>query len=224
MNNKPSINYLLLIIIPMVFSCYEPVKEDNKKNLPASSPALHVKNKKYMLIDTKASFLTWQGASLNGLINTQTGYIYISNGELMVENGQVKSGTIEVGMNTIEDKNHGSDNKLVNHLKDPDFFDTKRFPFSTIVITGVALVNGEDRKVTGDLTIKGITHAVTFPAKIKVKNGMVTANAQLVIDRTKWDVRYKSAKFYNNLANQTMSDSIKFYIHIIAKKQTPDLR
>ena len=223
MKNKLSINYLLLIIIPIMFSCYEPVKEDNKKNLPASSLALHVNNKKYMLIDTKASFLTWQGASLNGL-NTQTGFIYTSNGELKVEDGQVTGGTIEVGMNTIEDKNHGSDNKLVNHLKDPDFFDTKRFPFSTIVITSVALVNGEDKKVTGNLTIKGITHAVTFPAKIKVKNGIVTANAKLVIDRTKWNVRYKSAKFYNNLANQTMSDSIKFHIHIIAKKQTPDLR
>lgn len=223
MNNKPSINYLLLIIIPIMFSCYEPTKEANKKNLPPSSLALHVNNEKYMLIDTNASFLTWQGASLNGL-NTQTGFIYTSNGELKVEDGQVTGGTIEVGMNTIEDKNHGSDNKLVNHLKDPDFFDTKRFPFSTIVITSVALVNGEDRKVTGNLTIKGITHAVTFPAKIKIEDGIVTANAQLVIDRTKWDVRYKSAKFYNNLANQTMSDSIKFHIHIIAKKQTPNLR
>lgn len=39
----------------------------------------------------------------------------------MIENGELMGGTVEVGMNTIEDKNHGRDNKLGNHLKDPDF-------------------------------------------------------------------------------------------------------
>jgi polyisoprenoid-binding protein YceI len=217
MNNKLSITYLILMIAPFFFGCSGPVKEENKNNASASSLALHVGNEKYVAIDTKESVVTWKGSNLIGS-NSHTGYVYISKGELMIENGELMGGTVEVDMNTIEDKNHGSDNKLVHHLKDPDFFEVKKFPFSTIALTGVASTNGENKNVTGNLTIKGITHPVSFPAEMEVKDGIVTANAKLVIDRTLWDVRYKSGKFYDNLADQAMSDSIEFHIKIVEKK------
>ena len=79
------------------------------------------------------------------------------------------------------------------------FFDVKKFPFSTIAITRVASVNGQNKEITGNLTIKGITHPVTFRVKMEMKDGIVKANGKLVIDRTKWDVRYKSGKFFDNL-------------------------
>lgn len=208
--------YLILIIAPFLFGCGGPEKEKSK-NVPISSLSLHVGNDKYMMINTKESVVAWKGASLNGL-NIQKGYVYLSKGELMIINGQLMGGTVEIDMNTIEDKKHGRDNKLVNHLKDPDFFNVEKFPFSTIVITKVASINGDDKKVTGNLTIKGITHPVTFPVKIAAKGGIVEVNGKLIIDRTLWDVRYKSAKFYANLANQTMSDYIEYDIKIVAKK------
>lgn len=217
MNRKRSINCLILIIAVLAFSCRGTVKQENNNEESASPLSLHVGNEKYLRIDTKQSVATWKGASLNGL-NTQTGYIYMSKGELMMENRQLVGGTVEVDMNTIEDKNHNSDNKLVDHLKDPDFFHVKKFPFSTISITKVASIDDEHKKVTANLTIKGITHPVTFPIQMQVMDGIIKVNAKLVIDRTKWDVRYKSAKFYPNLADQTMSDSIEFHIEMIAKK------
>ncbi|QOG03662.1 YceI family protein [Flavobacterium sp. MDT1-60] len=217
MNNKLTINYLILIIAFSFFGCRGPVKEENKNNASASSLSLHVENEKYVVIDTKESTVTWKGSNLIGS-NSHTGYVYISKGELIIENGQLMGGTAEVDMNTIEDENHGRDNGLVNHLKDPDFFDVKKFPFSTIVLTKAVSINGENKKVAGNLTIKGITHPVTFPAKMEVKNGIVKVNGKLVIDRTKWNVRYKSGKFYDLLADQTISDSIEFHIKIVAKK------
>ena len=123
-----------------------------------------------------------------------------------------------VDMNTIEDGSHRSDNNLIKHLKDADFFDVKKFPFSTIAITRVASINVEDREITGNLTIKGITHPATFPARIEVKGGVVKANGKLVIDRTLWDVRYKSGKFFDNLKDQAIADSIEFNIKIVAKQ------
>jgi polyisoprenoid-binding protein YceI len=215
MNNKLSITSLILIISPLFFGCRGPVKKEN--NASVSSLFLHVGNEKYVVIDTKESVITWKGASLIGA-NSHTGYVYISKGELMIENGQLIGGTVEVDMNTIEDKNHERDNKLVNHLKDPDFFDVEKFPFSTIAITRVASLNGESKKVTGNLTIKGITHPVTFAAKMEIKDGIVKANGKLIIDRAKWNVRYKSRRFYDLVANQTISDSIEFDINIVAKK------
>ncbi|WP_165940168.1 YceI family protein [Dyadobacter psychrotolerans] len=217
MNNKLSINNLTLFITFLAFSCRATAKEENKINSTASPLSLHAGNEKYMMIDTKQSVLTWKGQNLSGL-NSQTGYIYISKGELMIENGQLTGGTVEVDMNTIEDKNHGRDNKLVNHLKDPDFFEVEKFPYATIAITSVVPVNDKNQNITGNLTIKGITHPVTFPVKFEVRNGIVKADSKLVIDRTQWDVRYKSSKFYDKLANQTMSDSIEFHMKIIARK------
>ena len=217
MNHKLSIAYLTLIIVSLFFGCGGPAKEENRNNASASSVSLHVGSEKYVLIDTKESVVTWRGYNLNGL-NSQTGYVYISKGELLIENGELMGGIVEVDMNTIEDKKHGRDNKLVNHLKDSDFFEVEKFPFSTIAITRVASINNENKKVTGNLTIKGITHPVTFPAQVEIKEGTVKANGKLVIDRTLWDVRYKSGKFYDNLANQAMSDSIEFHMEIVARK------
>lgn len=218
MNNKLSITYLILIISSLFFGCRGPVKEENKNNASASFVSWgRIGNEKYVIIDTKESVVTWKGSMLIGP-NSHTGYVHISKGELMIENGQLMGGAAEVDMNTIEDENHGSDNGLIKHLKDPDFFDVKKFPISTIVLTKAASINGENKKVTGNLTIKGITHPVTFPAKIEVKDGIVKMNGKLVIDRTKWDVRYKSGKFYENLADKTISDSVEFHIKIVAKK------
>jgi Uncharacterized conserved protein len=217
MNNNLSINYLILIITPLLFGCHGTVKEENKNNALANSVSLHDGNEEYFTIDPKQSVIMWKGGTLNGL-NTHTGYISISKGKLIIENGQLIGGTAEVDMNTIEDEAHKSDDGLIKHLKDPDFFDVEKFHFSTIVLSKAIPINGENKRVTGNLTIKNITHPVSFPAKIEVKDSIVKMNGKLVIDRTAWDIRYKSRKFYDLLADQTISDSIEFDINIIAKK------
>ncbi|MEO5909336.1 MAG: YceI family protein [Pelobium sp.] len=217
-NNKLSVTYLILIIAPLVFGCRGNVKEENKNRASVSSLTLHVGDEKYAVIDTKESVISWKGASLMGS-NAHNGYIYLSKGELMIENGQLRGGTIEVDMNTIEDKNHKSDNNLVHHLKDPDFFEVEKFPFSTIKLNKVVSINDQDKSITGNLTIKGMTHSVTFPAKIEVRNGVVKANGRMVIDRAKWNVRYKSAKFNELLADQTIADSIEFHMSIVTMKK-----
>ncbi len=216
MNNKISVTYLILIIIPLLFSCGGPVKEENKNKASADSLSLHAGDEKYIKIDTKETVVTWKGSSPMG---AHTGYVYVSKGELLIENGQLMGGTVEVDMSTIEGDDHRSDNNLINHLKDPDFFDVKKFPYSTIAITRVASINEEDNEITGKLTIKGITHPVSFPAKIAIKDRMVKASGKLVIDRTLWDVRYKSGKFFDNLKDQAIADSIEFNMKIAAKNK-----
>lgn len=199
----------------MSFGCSEPVKEESKNNTLGRSISLHVGDGNYVVVDTRESVVSWKGSNTFG---PHTGYVYISKGKLMIENSRLTGGTVEVDMNTIEDENHDRDNGLINHLKDPDFFDVKKFPFSSIAITKVASINAEDKEITGNLTIKGITRPVSFPAKIEVKDGVVKATGKLVIDRTKWGVRYGSGKFFDNLKNETISDDIEFNIKIVAKK------
>ncbi|MGB8195309.1 MAG: YceI family protein [Chitinophagaceae bacterium] len=213
--HKLSITYSILIIAPLFFGCHGPLKEENKNSATASSVSLgHFASEKY-IIDTKESVVTWKGSSVQG---AHSGYVYISKGELMIDNGQLMGGTVEVNMSTIEGDDHRSDNNLIEHLKDADFFDVKKFPISTIVITKVAAINGENKKVTGNLTIKGITHPVSFPATIELRDGIFKANAKVIIDRTKWDVRYRSGKFFGDLADKTIADDVEFDIKIVAKK------
>lgn len=212
-----SLRYLILIGAFVAFGCGRDANK-RKGTVPASSLTLHAGNDDYYLLDTSHSLITWKGASLNGL-NVNAGYMYFSKGEVKIQSGQVIGGTMEVDMNTIEDKNHSSDNKLVHHLKDADFFEVDTFPFATIVIRDVASEHNGLQKITGDLTVKGITHPVNFLAHLSLIDGNVTGDGKLVIDRTKWNVRYKSAKFFKILANQTMSDLIELNITIVAKHQ-----
>jgi polyisoprenoid-binding protein YceI len=212
MNNKLLIT-LILIISSFFFGCRESVKEEHKNNVSANPVSL---GQKYS-IDTKESVVAWKGSMLIGS-NGHTGYVYISKGELMIENGQLMGGTAEVNMNTIVDDKYRSDNNLIQHLKDPDFFDVEKFPMSTFAITKVESTNSEDKKITANLTIKGITQPVTFPAKIEVSDGIVKMNGKLVIDRTIWGIRYNSGKFYNILADEAISDDIELHINIVTSE------
>ncbi|HEX8548558.1 MAG TPA: YceI family protein, partial [Cytophagaceae bacterium] len=163
MNHKISFPILILITAPLFFfGCRGSVTEENKNNASARSISLHVGDEKYFLIDTKESVVTWKGSSVQG---AHTGYVDISKGELIIENGKFMGGTVEIDMNTIVDEKHRSDNNLIKHLKDPDFFDVKKFPISTIAITKAVGESNQHIKVTGNLSIKDITQRVTFPAK-----------------------------------------------------------
>lgn len=213
MKNKLLITYLILIIAPLFFCCGGPVKGENN----ASASPVSSLGQKY-IIDTKESVLTWKGSMVLAPEGEHIGYVHISKGELMIEKDQLVGGMVEIDMKTIEYKDKTNKNTPVNHLKSPDYFDVEKFPTSVIEITRVASVSGKTIKVTGNLTIKGVTHPVTFPAEMEVKDGIVKANGQVIIDRTDWGIRYRSGKFYDNLADQAVSDDVEFDIKIVAKK------
>lgn len=216
MNNKLSFSYLILIIIPFFFGCGGAVKEENKNNASASSVTL---GQKY-LIDTKESVLTWEGSMVFDFDEEHIGYVHMSKGELMIEKDSLVGGTVEIDMNTIEYGDKENKNTPIKHLKSPDYFDVEKFPISTFDITKVESVNVRSKtiKVTGNLTIKGITNPITIPAEIELKDGIVKASGKVIIDRTQWGIRYRSGKFYDNLADNAVSDDIEIHMKIVAKK------
>lgn len=218
MNCKIFSIYLILMIAPLFSAFRGPVVNENDASASLSSRP--VGNEKYV-IDKEASVITWKcSMPASEILGSRGhwGYVDISKGELTIEKGKLVGGTVEVDMNTIADELHGRDNNLVNHLKSPDFFDVKKFPISTFAIARVAPGADDNIEVTGNLTIKGITHEVTFPAQLGVKGRIVHANGKVTIDRTKWDVRYRSGKFFDNLADEAISDDIEFDMKIVAKK------
>ncbi len=215
--NTISIALLILMTAPL-FSAYHRPENENSVLVSSISSTPFAKEK--YVIDKKESMVTWKCSMVFENKGGHTGYVSLSKGELMVENGQLVGGTVDVDMNTIADEKHASDNDLVEHLKSSDFFDAEKFPISRFAIVKVVSADGGNGNVnvTGILTIKGIMQTVTFPAKVEVKGGVVTANGKVTIDRAQWDVRYKSGTFFADLADEAISDKIEFDMKIVAKK------
>ena len=212
MNVKLSLFYLFLVIAPLPFGCSKSVKEENK-----NTSAIPISYGEKYKVDTSQSVVTWIGTMVLSP-EDHIGYVYLSKGELVIEKGQLVGGTAEIDMNSIEYGDNESKNTPVRHLKSSDYFDVEKFPISTIAITKVDSVNGKNIKITGNLTIKGVTRFITFPAVIEVKDGIIKASGKVIIDRTQWGIRYKSGKFYDNLADNAVSDEVKFNMKIIANK------
>ncbi|MBO9636145.1 MAG: YceI family protein, partial [Chitinophagaceae bacterium] len=158
------------------------------------------------------SFINWKGTHLMGA-NGHQGYIKPLNGNLALDaKGAIAGGYFELDMNTItltDKKDTSSDNGLVSHLKDPDFFDVKKYPKGTFQLTKAVKVSGDSSyDITGQLTLRAITQEIHFPATI-VRNGEdIVATASLTIDRTKWGIIYKSGSVFGFVKDELLEDMI----------------
>ncbi len=169
-------------------------------------------------VDLNRSKIEWTGKKVTG---QHTGEIKLASGELKVEKQKLTSGVFELDMNSITttDLTGTSATKLLGHLKSDDFFSTEGNPTSKFVITKVEHQQSDKAQITGDLTIKGITNTLTFPASIKQKNGVLVAIANGVkVDRTKYNIKYGSKNFMSGLGDKAIDDDFELNINIVAKK------
>ena len=165
-------------------------------------------------VDPAKSTITWIGKKVTGSHN---GTIALQSGTLNVDGKKVTGGTFTIDMNSIKDADGSA--KLEGHLKADDFFGTAKFPTSTFVITKVA-GSGASLTVTGNLTIKGITKPVSFPATVAVNaDGTVSALAgKILVDRTKYDIRYGSKSFFDSIGDKAIDDNFEIGVKLVAKK------
>lgn len=205
---------LCLISASFFSGCTEPVPAQTKINEPAAASSMG----ENFLIDTKESVITWEGSMVFGFDEQHIGYVHLSKGELIIEKDQLLGGNAEIDMNTMEYGDKTNTNTPIKHLKSADYFDVEKFPVSTFVITRIEPVGGGNIKVTGKLTIKGVTNPISFPARVEIKDGVARANGKVIIDRTEWGIRYRSGKFYDKLADQTVADEISLQMKIVARK------
>lgn len=168
-------------------------------------------------INTEESRVQWIGSKVT---ESHEGTVNILKGSLAVNHGKLAGGIVVIDMNSITctdlEPDAGGD-KLVKHLKNEDFFNTKEFPTAEIKITRVDKGSTEGAyKVLANLTIKGITRPVSFAANIKFDNLKFSAEANIKIDRTKWNVRYGSGTFFENLGDRMIKDEIEFNVYLLS--------
>ena len=168
-------------------------------------------------IDTESSKVSWIGSKPVGKHN---GFIPVSGGNIKVEDGAIVGGVITISVNDIHCEDLAEDSvmnaKLIGHLKSPDFFAAEEFPTAEFVVTSVEEYSAEDviedkeeieyefkpasasehmvesptHKITGNLTMRGTTLSVSFPASVSMSDGTISAKAKFNIDRTRWGLKY----------------------------------
>jgi polyisoprenoid-binding protein YceI len=186
--------------------------------------ATSTKNEKSAFeIDTKASKVHWTGKKVTG---EHTGYLSVGKGTVMVEKNSVIGAQVNIDMTSIvctDIKDAGTNQKFVGHLKSDDFFSIEKHPNVKFEITSMKPGNAGEYTVNGKLTIKGITNNVNFPAKVSVNNGLVKAVGTAKLDRTKWDIRYGSGKFFEGLGDKMIYDEFEVTFDIAAKATGSEL-
>ncbi len=169
------------------------------------------------------STIAWVGTKIGG---AHDGTIAVDHGELYVFDGELLAGEVVVDMQQIvvlDIEDPGSNARLKGHLESDDFFSVETFPSAFFEITAVEPledpVPGEiTHRVFGNMTIKGITHGIAFDALIGTGDDSLLAFADFTLDRTRWDVRFGSGRFFENLGDNLIHDDFRLTLDISAKK------
>ena len=164
-------------------------------------------------IDSSASKLEWVGSKITG--SSHSGVVNITEGGLQLTNGEITGGKFTIDMTSIAvtDLEGGMKKKLEGHLKNEDFFSVEKFKTANLTI-----VSASGNTVKANLTIKGITNEISFPAEVAVNaDGTLKATASIKVDRSKFDVRYGSDSFFDNLGDKAIDNIIKFDVELIGK-------
>jgi len=176
-------NMAIIIIIALISFSFTTIERDKKE--------IKVENSKVI----------WKGYKVTG---SHEGTIALQSGILTFETDKLVGGEFVIDMTTITNTDLDGDNKgkLEGHLKSDDFFGVTTFPTATLVFKDVKSTGKNSYAVTGDLTIKGIKNPVSFDISIYGSK----ATASVKIDRSKFDVRYGSTSFFDNLKDKAIYD------------------
>lgn len=166
-------------------------------------------------LTNEKSTVAWKGMKPGG---EHYGVIDVVNGKIETDGAKVTGGSFTIDMNSIvcqDLTSEGMNNRLVGHLKSEDFFFTEAYPKAFFNITKVTARQSSEAgftanyMVTGDLTVRGTTKEISFPAKITMDDNMVYAKTgQIELDRTEWNVNYQSKKIFANLKDSYIDDTM----------------
>ncbi|OUR94282.1 lipid-binding protein [Flavobacteriales bacterium 34_180_T64] len=160
-------------------------------------------------VDVEKSQLAWKAYKVTG---SHSGTIVLKSGNLSFDGDQLTGGAFTVDMTTlaVTDIQGEYADKLKGHLKSGDFFAVADNPHANITFTNVKSSGKNSYTVVADLTIKGITKPVTFEISIYGSK----ATASLKVDRTKYDIKYGSSSFFDNLQDKAIYDEFDLVVDL----------
>tara|TARA_B100001287_G_scaffold99546_1_gene83728 strand:- start:16932 stop:17552 length:621 start_codon:yes stop_codon:yes gene_type:complete len=175
----------------------------------ASKEHSHSKNSIKKDVMTSKSTVKWIGKKFTG---SHEGNIEIKDAHLHFENETLTGGNVIMDMSSIicTDLEGEQKEQLEGHLKSNDFFGVKKFPTANLEILSTTKLSKNKYKINGVIEIKGIKKEIEFNADIQ--NGL--AKADIMIDRSEFDVRYGSGSFFDNLGDNVIYDEFNLSVAI----------
>ena len=161
-------------------------------------------------INPDQSIIVWTGREVT--TSKHFGNIYFASGQFEVKSGLISSGEFVVDMTTIDNQDLPEERRgrLEAHLKSDDFFSVESHPTALLSILSSESVADGKWMVSGELTIKTFTHPVEF----EMSNSNDGWKANLVFDRSKYEVKFRSGSFFENLGDKLIYDDIELAINL----------
>jgi len=170
----------------------------------------------YVKVNPAGSSITWTAKKVTG---QHSGSIMVKEGSLQVKKGALIGGHITIDMTSIKNSDMSGEyaGKLEDHLKSDEFFSVSKFPVANLIILESKSTGNNQYHIKANVTIKGITQPVEFDTTFKPEGKMFKADATITIDRTLFDVRYGSGKFYENLGDKTIYDNFDLVVSLVTQ-------
>ncbi len=194
-----------LTIFVLLISCnMNSNKQSNQNIISVVAPDADYK------INLDESSLTWTGREVS--TSSHYGTINFTSGQFEVSDGLISQGEFIVDMTSInvQDLSGGSKERLEGHLRSDDFFSVESFPTAHLYISSSELISQGKWLVNSFLTIKDISHPVLFEMS-NTDEGWI---ANLVFDRSKYNVKFRSGTFFENLGDKLIYDDIELKINL----------
>jgi polyisoprenoid-binding protein YceI len=211
-------------LLTVIFSCGESNSKGDEATIQEKQQTAEVQGTQYA-IDTSASRVRFTGY---GVGKSHPGTFKLSEGTVAVANNQITGGSFVINIKSLDLEQKGGmfDKKLHPHLMSGDFFDANKFGTAKFEISNVqpykpnasdtSIVEGANFLVSGNLTLKGETKNVSFPAKIDLDGNTLKAKSDFDIDRTQWQMHYGNDK---TLGDKFISEKVNIELDLQAKKQ-----
>ncbi|WP_373550174.1 YceI family protein [Haliscomenobacter sp.] len=168
-------------------------------------------------VDVKGSTVKWTAYKVTG---KHFGKISLKTGSIEMSKTKLSKASFEVDMTTltVEDITGEYADKLKGHLVSDDFFSVEKHKTAKFVSTKIVPNGKGGFSVTGDLTIKGITKPITFDAAVKNEGGKIVGTSAIKVDRTNYDIKYGSGKFFQGLGDKAIYDEFDLEVSLVASK------
>ncbi|UOE49241.1 YceI family protein [Mucilaginibacter sp. SMC90] len=175
-----------------------------------------METQKFEIISAKSN-IDWVGRKVTGAHN---GTIAIKDGSLTFADGQLTGGKFTIDTTSIkilDITDPATNAQFAGHLASDDFFNSENYPEAQFVVTAINKGSNDTYRITGDLSIKGITHAVGFDAQVTSATDTVSATGKVVVDRTKYGMKFRSGNFFKDLGDTLIYNDFDLNVNITAK-------
>ena len=172
---------------------------------------------KYDVLPSVSS-VEWIGKELS--TKTHTGTLGISSGYVEIDQEKRIKGEVVIDMQTlvVTDLSGRSKEVLEGHLKSDDFFGTNIFPKATLSFQSNGFIKKANQiDFQGDLIIKDISNKIDFSATVLDNSEKLKALAKMTFDRSKYNVRYRSGTFFDDLGDKLILNDIDVDVLIVAE-------